>query len=1232
MQTNKIINKLGFRTFLLIVLTTYFYVFMEWVFFVTKPSFFSTMNIFLAIKIFFQTSFAFVIPGIIIALLIWGISRLIKKESSENVIVWIGAIVPAIILASLAIILIDNFTYTIFKFGVVSTTGIWRSFYAILFICLFIAFLKKIKGFIQSRKGTSRYFSYSVFFLLLVSILLFFLQFPKLQLANEKSTNESSSVLPNIILLGADGVNADNMSVYGYPRNTTPNITELSQKALVVENAFSNSGNTGGSLTSLLTGKLPTETRVIYPPDILMGEDAYEHLPGLLKQLGYSTVQITMPSFGDAYDRNIKNGFDVANFRSENENPFSKMIDKLSGGEGNYFSEIILQRIADRLQHAFYIKKMDNPYEIVTKPTSPITEEQRFNGLLTYLDDANGPIFIHVHMMGTHGPYFEPQQKIFSNGEKQDQPWMTDFYDDAISDFDKDFKRLFEHLSETGKINNTIIILYSDHGMNWSSRNKVPLIIWFPHNNYAGRVLENAQLIDVAPTILDYLEVSQPAWMHGDSILGGILSSTRNIISVDTAAEVVENIEGKGWIVNEKKALPPFFQLGEINLIVCNKWYSLNLRTPKLTFGNVEGSTTACDKTDIPSSAQVKDLLLQQLSKNGYDISSYPKDVPIEPIITTTPLISNSEIISGKNPSTIEPVATITPTISNTETISTNNSSSIESTTTITPAISNTPSISKNNPTSWKYPTYGWNPLIAHGFGQWKGIDSPDNYEAFLESYTEGFRTFEVDIVMSSDGIPLAAHDRQEAKYGLSGNFTDHTAEEFLAAKLNGVGTTLAGPQIIKLLNDYPDSRIILDVKVQDQASAISWFLERLPESQWPRLLTNIRSEDDIHNLLAKNPTYRGAFLQLAPWKQDLVFTDEQVRDIVTKYNLAGTFTWIDELDYSLDYIDNNIAHRRWTPTLERYMTEAKKAMIWHTSDDPELIALRRNAGGAVITNIVIPDYIQNPSRVLIISVDGLRPEAISLAPMPNLISLMQSGAYTLNAQTINPSLTLPSHASMLTGLCPSKHGVDWNDYLPDRGFAKGTDIFDLAEEADMDTIMLVGKIKLRQITEPESTDIFEFVNDTEEVISLRAAELISQDFDLMFVHFPAPDIIGHQYGWLSPEQLDVLSKTDKAIGKILSAIIAADMSKDTLVIITADHGGHNTTHGTERPDDMTIPWIMVGPGVIPAQLDSSINTTDTAATAAWALDLPIPSEWDGYPVLEAFGLPDDPHPQPRCP
>lgn len=280
-----------------------------------------------------------------------------------------------------------------------------------------------------------------------------------------------------------------------------------------------------------------------------------------------------------------------------------------------------------------------------------------------------------------------------------------------------------------------------------------------------------------------------------------------------------------------------------------------------------------------------------------------------------------------------------------------------------------------------------------------------------------------------------------------------------------------------------------------------------------------------------------------------------------------------------------------------------------------------------------IPAIISTPlpaaERVLIVSFDGLRPDAISAAEMSNVMSLMQNGAYTLSAQTIMPSVTLPSHASMLVGTCPAKHIVRWNEYVPQNGYALGTDIFDLAQAAGMQTAMVVGKEKLRQVTEPGSTDFFEFIDETDKIKDTSTVEQlaigqIQQGFDLMFVHFPNGDLSGHENGWMSREQLSTYGRDDRLFGLILQALKNNGMYENTMIIVTSDHGGHDTTHGLNIPDDMTIPWIISGPGIVPGELSTKVFTMDTAATTAFALGLPLPAEWDGAPVYEAFGMPVD--------
>jgi arylsulfatase A-like enzyme len=286
------------------------------------------------------------------------------------------------------------------------------------------------------------------------------------------------------------------------------------------------------------------------------------------------------------------------------------------------------------------------------------------------------------------------------------------------------------------------------------------------------------------------------------------------------------------------------------------------------------------------------------------------------------------------------------------------------------------------------------------------------------------------------------------------------------------------------------------------------------------------------------------------------------------------------------------------------------------------LTPLPTATGTETPTPTLTPTPIPVVRRVLILSIDGLRPEAISLAPMPNLLDLMQTSAYTLTAQTVRPSVTLVSHASMLTGLCPDKHGVDWNDYIPENGIAEGTDLFDLAHAAGLETWMFVGKEKLKQVTASTSLTGFVKGSDRDSELTDQLIEEFPANFGVLFVHFATADGMGHEYGWLSPEYLSVAFRADESLGRILAELDRRNLRNETLVIITADHGGHDTTHGSTMPEDMTIPWFATGPGIRPGPLTTTVHTMDTAATVANALGLAIPAEWDGVPVSEAFGLP----------
>ncbi|MDX1521556.1 MAG: alkaline phosphatase family protein [Anaerolineae bacterium] len=257
----------------------------------------------------------------------------------------------------------------------------------------------------------------------------------------------------------------------------------------------------------------------------------------------------------------------------------------------------------------------------------------------------------------------------------------------------------------------------------------------------------------------------------------------------------------------------------------------------------------------------------------------------------------------------------------------------------------------------------------------------------------------------------------------------------------------------------------------------------------------------------------------------------------------------------------------------------------------------------------------------MIISIDGLRPDALLLAHTPTLDKLLERGSYCPQAQTIANSITLPSHASMLTGMLPEKHGIEWG--LPYMGWPgmEGPSLFTVAKQAGLTTAMVFGKDKLHYIALKNTVDHLYGgdVHDTE--VKAWAIEVIQTGMpEVMFVHFPDTDRVGHAYGWMSENQFQSITFVDGLIGEIVAELEAGGYLINTMFIVSADHGGHGFGHGDDAPEDRTIPWLAAGPGIKQGFIiERQINTYDTAVTVAHALDLPVPSKWDGQPVLEIF-------------
>ena len=255
------------------------------------------------------------------------------------------------------------------------------------------------------------------------------------------------------------------------------------------------------------------------------------------------------------------------------------------------------------------------------------------------------------------------------------------------------------------------------------------------------------------------------------------------------------------------------------------------------------------------------------------------------------------------------------------------------------------------------------------------------------------------------------------------------------------------------------------------------------------------------------------------------------------------------------------------------------------------------------------------PVRLVIVSIDGLRPDAVQQVDPPNLGALVKRGATTWRAQAITPSNTLPSHASMLTGYLPARHGITWDDYLPANGTLKVPTIFLAARRAGLRTALVAGKEKFNTFRDTAEMDAFVGGARADADVAEQAVAQLAAGVDLLFVHLPDVDLSGHATSWMSTTYKERVAKADAALGRIMSAL-----PENTTLILTADHGGHGTGHGTTDALDMTIPWIIAGPRVRQGYaLTAAVSTTDTAATAGFILGFTLPADLAGKPVTEAF-------------
>jgi arylsulfatase A-like enzyme len=239
-----------------------------------------------------------------------------------------------------------------------------------------------------------------------------------------------------------------------------------------------------------------------------------------------------------------------------------------------------------------------------------VSDDEHVDQIIGLLEEADQPVFVFAHLMDTHGPNFSSskQNPASESGDEAETPWDRNLYKAAIRRFDSHVEKIYTYLSQSGKLNNTILVIYTDHGYLYAINQRIPIIMHFPNNEYAGTRMNNVQIIDIPVTLLDYLGIQIPTRMTGVSLLHGEPPADRHIVSITAGSP--------------RKIDPPFFQIKIVQVIVCQKWYSLNVQENKWKSGNIYQHTAPCEDNFLPSDDEVHQEILDYLEKYGYDVSS----------------------------------------------------------------------------------------------------------------------------------------------------------------------------------------------------------------------------------------------------------------------------------------------------------------------------------------------------------------------------------------------------------------------------------------------------------------------------------------------------------------------------------------------------------------------------------------------------------------------------------
>jgi len=345
----------------------------------------------------------------------------------------------------------------------------------------------------------------------------------------------------NVILVSLQCLRPDHLGVYGYRKDTSPNIDSLAKSSILFDNTISQANLTPVSMMSVLTSQYPRVNGMI-AFDAAKDAVRSRTLPEILQYYGYTTAAVSgSPEFFMRYDTESGTEIKLGDVFSRSFDYFGRTrrglgsslrvlpTESLTWLKNNSDKKFFMW-IASGVIHVPYAAGVPREQKTLFDPPGYTPFWEKFHSIQAEEGDRDDTTYDVLMRLFGNNYYlgFKPVHSL----SQTDRDYIVARYDASIRHTDMFIGQLVETLKQTGLDKNTILIIYSIHGEDLGERGtyvhydlsesvvKSAFLVRLPKGDKGGtRIKEQVQGVDMVPTILDYLEIPQDHGLQGKSLL-----------------------------------------------------------------------------------------------------------------------------------------------------------------------------------------------------------------------------------------------------------------------------------------------------------------------------------------------------------------------------------------------------------------------------------------------------------------------------------------------------------------------------------------------------------------------------------------------------------------------------------------------------------------------------------------------------------------------------------------